>query len=201
MLADDTHEPEPVGEIAETYIGYLGVYWPDILSYGIAALAVALLWSAIVGRLGDREPWVGERWLRLTLVLALIGLGLGRAFQSASCFDDAYISLRYVDNFLAGKGLVFNEGEYVEGYTNFLWVMLLSVVGWLLPVELPLIAVLGSMLAFALNLFTVWRIGLRIAPPFHAKAFAFPSAVALLPRSRTPSPTTARPGSRPGSRA
>ncbi len=40
--------------------------------------------------------------------------------------DDAYISFRYAANFLDGKGLVFNAGERVEGYTNFLWVMLMA---------------------------------------------------------------------------
>jgi tetratricopeptide (TPR) repeat protein len=40
--------------------------------------------------------------------------------------DDAYISYRYVKNFLNGHGLVFNPGERVEGYTNFLWIILLS---------------------------------------------------------------------------
>jgi len=40
--------------------------------------------------------------------------------------DDAYTSLRYAKDFADGKGLVFNEGERVEGYTNFLWVLLLS---------------------------------------------------------------------------
>jgi len=40
--------------------------------------------------------------------------------------DDAYISYRYVENFVEGHGLVFNYGERVEGYTNFLWIMLLS---------------------------------------------------------------------------
>jgi hypothetical protein len=38
--------------------------------------------------------------------------------------DDAYISLRYARNFVDGHGLVFNPGERVEGYTNFLWVLL-----------------------------------------------------------------------------
>ena len=42
--------------------------------------------------------------------------------------DDAYISFQYVKNFLHGHGLVYNVGERVEGYTDFLWVMLLSVV-------------------------------------------------------------------------
>ena len=41
--------------------------------------------------------------------------------------DDAYISFRYAKNFVDGHGLVFNPGERVEGYTNFLWVILSAV--------------------------------------------------------------------------
>lgn len=41
--------------------------------------------------------------------------------------DDAFISFRYARNLAEGNGLVFNPGERVEGYTNFLWVMILSV--------------------------------------------------------------------------
>ena len=34
---------------------------------------------------------------------------------------------RYVDNWvLAGSGLVYNRGEYVEGFTSPLWVLLLG---------------------------------------------------------------------------
>lgn len=40
--------------------------------------------------------------------------------------DDAFITFRYVRNFLAGNGLVYNAGERVEGYTNFLWAMALA---------------------------------------------------------------------------
>ncbi len=39
--------------------------------------------------------------------------------------DDAFIYLRYVKNFFKGNGLVFNRGEFVEGYTSFLWLLLL----------------------------------------------------------------------------
>lgn len=35
-------------------------------------------------------------------------------------FDDAMISMRYAWNFAHGKGLVWNEGEYIEGITNLL---------------------------------------------------------------------------------
>ncbi len=40
--------------------------------------------------------------------------------------DDAYISFRYARNLVEGKGLIFNVGEIVEGYTNFLWVIIIS---------------------------------------------------------------------------
>ena len=40
--------------------------------------------------------------------------------------DDAFISFRYARNLLEGQGLVFNPGEYVEGYSNFLWVLELA---------------------------------------------------------------------------
>ena len=40
--------------------------------------------------------------------------------------DDAFISFRYAKNFIQGHGLVYNFGERVEGYTNFLWTLLLS---------------------------------------------------------------------------
>ncbi len=42
--------------------------------------------------------------------------------QYAWVLDDAYIYARYVDNLVhLGRGLVFNEGEYVEGYSSPLW--------------------------------------------------------------------------------
>jgi hypothetical protein len=40
--------------------------------------------------------------------------------------DDAFITYRYVANYLNGDGLVFNIGERVEGYTNFGWVVWLA---------------------------------------------------------------------------
>lgn len=40
--------------------------------------------------------------------------------------DDSYISYRYARNLADGFGLVWNRGEHVEGYTNFLWVVILA---------------------------------------------------------------------------
>ncbi len=45
----------------------------------------------------------------------------GNAFGS----DDAFISYRYAANLIAGNGLVFNVGEPVEGYSNFLYTLLM----------------------------------------------------------------------------
>lgn len=42
----------------------------------------------------------------------------------AYLIDDAYISLRYARHLADGHGLVFNLGERVEGYTNFLWTII-----------------------------------------------------------------------------
>src|SRR5215218_6616838 len=41
-------------------------------------------------------------------------------------FDDAMISMRYAWNLSHGFGLVWNPGEYVEGYTNLLMTLLMS---------------------------------------------------------------------------
>lgn len=54
---------------------------------------------------------------------ALVALGLAIAPCWAYLNDDAYISFRYAANLLAGDGLTYNPGERVEGYTNFLWVL------------------------------------------------------------------------------
>jgi len=63
------------------------------------------------------------------LALAFAPLVALIAWQAARTYwlcDDAYISFRYVRNFIEGRGLVFNPGERVEGYTNFLWVLELA---------------------------------------------------------------------------
>jgi hypothetical protein len=175
-----------LGEIVERYGDRLVESWPHMLGLAAAALFAGLLWNRLV-REGRGEPRAFERWASLALVLALVGLGLSQALDAPTCFDDAYISLRYADNLVRGEGLVWNPGERVEGYTNFLWTLLLAAGMAATPLEGPLVAVGLALLSFVLNLFVVWRIGLLIAPPVCAesegarrRSFAFPIAVALL---------------------
>ena len=61
------------------------------------------------------------------LLGALLALTLVHMLQYGACVqDDAFISFRYAANLLDGHGLVYNPGERVEGYTNFLWTVLLA---------------------------------------------------------------------------
>lgn len=60
--------------------------------------------------------------LPLFLVLFLLTIGL-RSWMS----DDAYITLRVVDNFINGYGLTWNISERVQPYTHPLWMLLLSI--------------------------------------------------------------------------
>ncbi|HLA78329.1 MAG TPA: hypothetical protein VJU18_12175 [Vicinamibacteria bacterium] len=93
---------------------------------GAVALTLALVLVAAAGRrLARREPRLA-RWGPVLLVLFAILVGLSRAWSRLWLADDAFISFRYAQNLLAGHGLVFNVGERVEGYTNFLWTMLLA---------------------------------------------------------------------------
>jgi hypothetical protein len=57
---------------------------------------------------------------RLACAAALV-FAAWRALALRWTTDDAFISFRYAQNWLDGLGLVFNAGERVEGYTNFLW--------------------------------------------------------------------------------
>ncbi len=58
-----------------------------------------------------------------------------------SLFDDAMIAMRYARNLAEGHGLVWNNGEYIEGYTNFLWTLWMAVIH-LVPVPESKISVL-----------------------------------------------------------
>jgi hypothetical protein len=68
-------------------------------------------------------PLSGKEFLGL-LILAF--LGSFYAYQLSWICDDAFISFQYARNFAEGKGLVFQSGERVEGYSNFLWTIFLS---------------------------------------------------------------------------
>jgi arabinofuranosyltransferase len=72
---------------------------------------------------------VASHLIKLLLVAVAVGLFVWSALQLDFVQDDAYISYRYVANYLHGHGLVYNVGERVEGFTNFGWVVYLLLWG------------------------------------------------------------------------
>jgi hypothetical protein len=76
-------------------------------------------------------------YLILAAALFLLHAGFYGSLMDYDAVDDAYISFRYALNAARGHGLTFNVGERrVEGYTNFLWTVMLIPAFWLkLPVH------------------------------------------------------------------
>jgi len=72
-------------------------------------------------------------------------------------FDDAMVSMRYARNLAEGFGLVWNPGEYVEGYTNLLWTLWMALLH-LIPVDeskIYLLVMLSGVAILLLNTYTV----------------------------------------------
>ncbi len=131
----------------------------------LAIAAVAALYAWVWRRaraLGiDDHRWFARLLTGLVIAFA-IAAGLQAAVEQASMVDDAFISLRYCRNWVDGHGLVWNIGERVEGYTNFLWVATIALVMKLTPWEAPEIALVGCLLSFVANLGVVAAIGHRL---------------------------------------
>jgi arabinofuranosyltransferase len=71
-------------------------------------------------------------------------------------FDDAMISMRYAWNFAHGQGLVWNAGQRVEGYTNLLMTLLMSLAALVLskPLAVLAIQVMGVVTLLAISFVT-----------------------------------------------
>lgn len=76
-----------------------------------------------------REMTAATRALLLAAIATVFSVAysvvLARQFEFNNV-DDAYIAFRYGRNLMDGHGLVFNPGEWVEGYTSPLWTVLLA---------------------------------------------------------------------------
>ena len=124
---------------------------------------------------------------RITLGAAhLPCLALLAWLTSVSWFltDDAFISFRYVHNLLNGHGLVFNVGERVEGYSNFLWILELAAIWGVLGIRpehaAPWLSVLFTALTLALMLWWIARL-----PRLRMRGLASWCALALVCSSAT----------------
>lgn len=110
------------------------------------------------------------------IAIVVVALGFVAAYSVRWYCDDIFITLRYADQFLAGNGFVYNAGERVEGYTHFLWLLLLTAVRAAgvdpvgAAVGVGLAAYLGTILVFLLISHRMGRPGGRVVIPFTALA-------------------------------
>lgn len=94
------------------------------------------------------------------LLFIIAGLLIVQASFGVCVQDDAYISFRYARNLAEGVGLVFNPGEPVEGYTNFLWTVLFApIIGVGLDPTTP--SMMLGILSCAALLWSAWEAGGR----------------------------------------
>ncbi len=118
-------------------------------------------------------------WLPWALVAAAAAVFIWVCVKYQLTQDDAYISFRYAANFLNGHGLVFNIGERVEGYTNFLWVIILALCKNLFGIDF---ITTSQVLGVAAGAMTFWLIYLLIGHHYRENRalLMFAVAIALL---------------------
>lgn len=107
--------------------------------------------------------------------------------------DDAMISMRYAWNFAHGHGLVWNPGEHVEGYTNLLMTLIMSVPMLVLDKSLSALAVqiIGAFFALgnAWLMLAIARVVTRLEDDLHRSfvgALAFACGLLYVPISYWP---------------
>lgn len=115
---------------------------------------------------GLRASWI------ILAVLCCIILAWHTLYWYSDINDDAYITFRYARNAASGKGIAYNPGENLEGYSNFLWMLLLAQSAKMGFMDLGMAAkIMGLLFSFATLMLTplLFR---RLYPALHP-AWAF----------------------------
>ncbi len=86
-----------------------------------------------------------------------------QALISRPYIDDSYIFYRYAENWAHGLGPVFNRGEYVEGFSSFLWTLIVAAAASLGISPQHAAPALGIVLALA-SIFLLALITQALAP-------------------------------------
>jgi arabinofuranosyltransferase len=73
------------------------------------------------------EPPGGQSQAARVMGLAVLFFFFLAVVRRGWMCDDAFITMRAVDNLVAGRGFVFNVGERVQGFTNPLWAMVVAI--------------------------------------------------------------------------
>jgi arabinofuranosyltransferase len=127
---------------------------------------------------------LARRWAVPAAATVLMAAGVARWYDPYLIVDDAFISFRFADNLARGLGLVYNAGERVEGYSNFLWTVLLAAGARAGLDIVQLSIVLALLAAFAtVVLLCLWsrRIFERGAPGARTADGLLPALLVALP--------------------
>jgi len=97
------------------------------------------------------RAYLKQNWVLWLLSMLFVGWALAFIYHSSyvatdgrryfNLFDDAMISMRYAWNFSRGNGLVWNAGQRVEGYTNLLMTLVMSIATLFLEKRYAVLAV------------------------------------------------------------
>lgn len=97
------------------------------LMLAMVALVVIQRWPGVPRPRLERGGDPGSSWRSRLLTAAPLVIFISGVLACLGFVkDDAYISFRYAHNLVMGRGMVFNAGERVEGYTNFLWTLIVA---------------------------------------------------------------------------
>ncbi len=151
-------------EVIPTSPGHFLWAYLEALRHVPSAVVLWVMAMLLLSSEAVRRRYAGATpWVQRALFVAGLSAALAWAWHLRSLFDDAYISLRYARNFASGWGLVFNLGERVEGYTNFLWTMVFAA-GIALGLDGPRVALFGCLAAFAAELLLIVRLSRLMSP-------------------------------------
>ncbi len=112
----------------------------------------------------------------LTLFFFLIGIFL--IIQNSWVSEDAFITLRHIENFIKGHGPVFNINERVEGYTHPLWFAIVALFRWLGLSPKGAVILPGLLFSFTALYILFFRV--RFSKESSNKDFLNPAAVILI---------------------
>lgn len=125
----------------------------------------------------ERIQALWDRLPKIALVAAIVTVGLAERYSKlyyGNLVDDAMTSIVYAKQLALGNGVVFNVGERVEGYTNFLWVVFMAPIYALchaLGIEfIPVIIHVNVLVAAAVTVL-VYALSARLFGPKHLATF------------------------------
>lgn len=117
-----------------------------VLFMAVLAVALRMRWKFDgSGLLVDRGPRA-KAWTGVLFIPLILGILVALDFVK----DDAYISFRYAHNLATGHGLVFNPGERLEGFTNFLWTIMMALWELLGADPFQVCEIIGTALCFGM---------------------------------------------------